>query len=545
MIHLTNSNNMKKYLSFAAFAICAICAFTFISCGEEDDTPTPKTEDKQQTGGQDTPTPTNVLVGKWTKSSTETGAGNEIYGKITVTITESYEFKSDMTFESLGSYVTSYEKIQTPAEQRSRTTGTYTYKDNVLALTYIWSGFWDWEANDWHQQGDLQPYTTEYIVTIKDKAVTIAPKNNPDESKTYTYGEGGNSGDLATQILGSWYLTEVSADKLLVNVIVFNANGQGTFSEIKAKAKNNWAVTEESAPFTYTLSGNRVTMVFVQDGPSETRVGDIVMNGDGSASVTHDADGGQSTVTQQMLRLNGKTGREIMDELLNNQNGSGDNNLIGTWEATGEQVKNVFTFTNDKLTHSEYFLKDGSWTLVRENGWESSYSLENGILSYNEESFTTKLLYNNTALAILGPGYVQHILYKQGATISATLQDIQGDWRWYMDGDVQNTRVAVQIKNNQMTLIIVPWGQRYDGTITYANGYIHFEVTSAYTSREEGTGEGWGEGELNPVTLEANWKPLDSGSWMYFDTQGMPFVADGDVAYGILANLPGIYHKIK
>lgn len=407
---------MKKYLSFAAFAICAICAFTFISCGEEDDTPTPKTEDKQQTGGQDTPTPTNVLVGKWTKSSAETGAGNEIYGKITVTITESYEFKSDMTFESLGSYVTSYEKLLTPAEQRSRATGTYTYKDNVLVLTYTWTGFWDWDANQWRQQGDLQPYTTEYIVTIKDKAVTIAPKNNPDESKTYTYGEGGNSGD---------------------------------------------------------------------------------------------------------------------------------NNLIGTWEATGEQVKNVFTFTNDKLTHSEYFLKDGSWTLVRENGWESSYSLENGILSYNEESFTTKLLYNNTALAILGPGYVQHILYKQGATISATLQDIQGDWRWYMDGDVQNTRVAVQINGNNMTLIIVPWGQRYDGTITYANGYIHFEVTSAYTSREEGTGEGWGEGELNPVTLEANWKPLDSGSWMYFDTQGMPFVADGDVAYGILANLPGVYQKKK
>ena len=94
-----------------------------------------------------------------------------------------------------------------------------------------------------------------------------------------------------------------------------------------------------------------------------------------------------------------------------------------------------------------------------------------------------------------------------------------------------------------MTMIIVAWGQRYDGTITYANGFIHFEVTAAYTSREEGTGEGWGEGELDPETLEANWKPLDPGSWMYFDTQGMPFVANGNEAYGILANLPGIYYK--
>ena len=530
---------MKKLLSILALALFA-CAFTFVACGEDDE-PTPSTNNGTNNGGgsQGTSSP---LIGKWTKVTSFDGPENETVGKTKVTITSSYEFKSDGTFESLGSTVTTYSKVNAPAEQRSRATGTYTYQGNVLAMTYTWTGFWDWNANEWRQQGDPQPYTSEYIVTIANGAITIAPKARPDEAETYVAGEGGNSGDLATQILGSWYLTEVSADKLLVNVIVFNANGQGTFSEIKAKAKNNWTVTEESAPFTYTLSGNRVTMVFSQGGQSETRVGDIVMNSDGSVSVTHDADGGQSTVTQQMLRLNGKTGRGIMDELLNNQSG-GDNNVIGTWVAQGEQVKNVFTFTNDKLTISEYFLRDGSWTLVRENGWEGSYTLENGVLSYNEESFTVKLLYDNTALAILGPGYVQNILYKQDATVPATLQDIQGDWRWYMDGDPENTRAAVQIEGNHMTMIIVAWGQRYDGTITYANGFIHFEVTAAYTSREEGTGEGWGEGELDPETLEANWKPLDPGSWLYFGTQGMPFVANGNEAYGILANLPGIYYK--
>jgi len=154
--------------------------------------------------------------------------------------------------------------------------------------------------------------------------VACGEDDEPTPSTNNGTNNGGNSGDLARQIIGSWYLTEVSADKLLVNVIVFNAGGQGTFSEIKAKAKNNWEVTEESAPFTYTLSGNRVTMVFSQGGQSETRVGDIVMNSDGSVSVTHDADGGQTSVTQQMMRLNGKTGREVMDELLNNQNGGGE-----------------------------------------------------------------------------------------------------------------------------------------------------------------------------------------------------------------------------
>lgn len=41
---------MKKYLSLAAFAICAICAFTFVSCGEEED-PAPNTENNSGTGG--------------------------------------------------------------------------------------------------------------------------------------------------------------------------------------------------------------------------------------------------------------------------------------------------------------------------------------------------------------------------------------------------------------------------------------------------------------------------------------------------------------
>ena len=69
---------MKKYLSLAAFAICTICAFTFVSCGEEDDTPTPKTEDKTGTGGEQNGGTTNTdgvvtsadaLVGTWKASN--------------------------------------------------------------------------------------------------------------------------------------------------------------------------------------------------------------------------------------------------------------------------------------------------------------------------------------------------------------------------------------------------------------------------------------------------------------------------------------------
>ncbi len=241
--------------------------------------------------------------------------------------------------------------------------------------------------------------------------------------------------------------------------------------------------------------------------------------------------------------------------------------LIGVWEAIGEQVKSVYTFTEEELTIEDYYLdyQTKQWKKSEQEDYKGAYTLNNGILSYimsyNQQEVewrdtvevVAKFLYNKTALALLssmhydqGDEYsVNQILYKKDAFIPATIEDIQGDWRWYMHGDKSYTRVAVQIKGNKMSLIIVPWGQRYDGTITYQNGYINLTVTAAYTSREEGTGEGWGEGDLNPETLEANWKTLNSDSWLYYEIGNMPFIANGSEAYGILANLPGIYYKFN
>ena len=243
------------------------------------------------------------------------------------------------------------------------------------------------------------------------------------------------------------------------------------------------------------------------------------------------------------------------------------NDLIGVWEAIGEQVKSVYTFTDKELTIEDYYLdyQTNQWKKSEQEDYKGAYTLNNGILSYimsyNQQQVewrdtvevVAKLLYNKTALALLssmrndqGDEYsVNQILYKKGANIPAKIEDIQGDWRWYMHGDKTYTRVAVQIKDNNMTLIIVPWGQRYDGTITYENGYINMKVEAAYTSREEGTGEGWGEGDLNPETLEANWKTLNRDSWMYYEIGGMPFVVDGNEAYGTFANLHGIYYKFN
>ena len=255
-----------------------------------------------------------------------------------------------------------------------------------------------------------------------------------------------------------------------------------------------------------------------------------------------------------------------------NKNAGGDNantnDLVGSWEAKYESGRTVYTFTDKEVTIEDYWIEEGR-ELKDDEVKKGSYTLKDGILTYvttgkyydqqqqkeveyqDTIEVVAKLLYNKTALALLssmrnnqGDEYsVNQILYKKGATIPAKLEDIQGDWRWYMHGDKSYTRVAVQIKDNNMTLIIVPWGQRYDGTITYQNGYISLTVTAAYTSREEGTGEGWGEGDLNPETLEATWTPLNRDSWMYYELGYMPFIANGSEAYGILANLPGVYIK--
>ena len=241
--------------------------------------------------------------------------------------------------------------------------------------------------------------------------------------------------------------------------------------------------------------------------------------------------------------------------------------LIGVWEAIGEHWKSVYTFTDKELTIEDYYLdyQTNQWKKSEQEDYKGAYTLNNGILSYimsyNQQEVewrdtvevVAKFLYNKTALALLffmrndqGDEYsVNQILYKKDAFIPATIEDIQGDWRWYMHGDKTYTRVAVQIKGNKMSLIIVPWGQRYDGTITYQNGYINLTVTAAYTSRGNSQGEGWGEGDLNPETLEATWTPLDRGSWMYYELGNMPFIANGSEAYGILANLPGIYYKFN
>ncbi len=362
---------MKKFLSLAAIALFA-CAITFVACGEDDE-PTPSTNNGTNNGGNSGNLATQIL-GSW--YLTEVSADKLLVNVIVFNANGQGTF-SEIKAKAKNNWAVTDESANF----------TYTLSGNRVTMVFVKDGRSETRVGDIIMNGDGSASVTHDsdggTSTVTQKMLRLNGKTGRDiMNELLNNQNGGNSGDLATQILGSWYLIdEVSSSKMVVGVFVFNANGQGTQSNIKAKAENNWAVTEESANFTYTLNGNRITMVVVLEGHSETRVGDIVMNADGSASVTHDADGGQYTVTQQMLRLNGKTGREIMDELLNNQNGGGGQSIQakiqGTWEVQGEgDSKERWVITENTIQRMyTYYLYDGDNPTLVGAGVSGTYEL--------------------------------------------------------------------------------------------------------------------------------------------------------------------------
>ena len=187
-------------------------------------------------------------------------------------------------------------------------------------------------------------------------AFVACDKSDDDNNKN------GNTNVTVNDILGSWYVTEQTDSKVEVDVILFNANGTGSFTEIKAKANNNWQKVSNTAPFTYTLTGNHVKMVSNVNGSQKVREGDITLNSDGTASVIPYEDGKPGT-PMLMRQLGNKTGDEILNELLNGGGGN-DNSIqskiIGTWETNPvDGVKQRWEITKTSVKQmSTYYTYD-------------------------------------------------------------------------------------------------------------------------------------------------------------------------------------------
>lgn len=228
--------------------------------------------------------------------------------------------------------------------------------------------------------------------------------------------------------------------------------------------------------------------------------------------------------------------------------------LVGTWTMATTDNSITYTFTKTELTISyagqepsykgPYTLADGEISYGQDNSVAGSYSYP--------ETYSIGLLRDKAVLVLKTfaetPDGVKYeelamILYKQGKTISTNTSEIQGSWHWYMHGSTDYIRTGLKFEGSNFELVITPWGEKYVGTYNYANGILTLNVSAGYTSRQAGTGYGFGEGSLDPATLEGTWNTLDRENWHVEAVSGSPFIVNGTEAYGCVANLMCIYHK--
>ena len=141
------------------------------------------------------------------------------------------------------------------------------------------------------------------------------------------------------------------------------------------------------------------------------------------------------------------------------------NDLIGTWTVNSTDESYTFVFTQTELT-----CKTTSGV-----NYQGSYTLKDGVLSYNAQEYKPALLKNKSVLVFKviakdneGKEYEElaMILFKKGASVSTSSDELQGKWHWYMFGDTQYIRAGWKFDGNKFELVITPWGEKYVGTYT-------------------------------------------------------------------------------
>lgn len=217
-----------------------------------------------------------------------------------------------------------------------------------------------------------------------------------------------------------------------------------------------------------------------------------------------------------------------------------ENLVASEWEDGGLGFSNGYTMT---FTAEQVTVRQGEDVV-----YQGSYTLEDNVVSFVMNGTTYKSfagLAGNGSVLIMKEVYEDGsenlgcILVQKGKTVSTKKEDIQGQWIWWEEyadnegNDVRIVRLSYKFEGDSFEVIITPWGQRYTGTYTYENGIAKLSFQHGYTSREEGTGYGVGEGDLDPVTLECNWKPLFQEYWPMDSMEGLFFVV-GDEACSIL-----------
>ena len=189
--------------------------------------------------------------------------------------------------------------------------------------------------------------------------------------------------------------------------------------------------------------------------------------------------------------------------------------------------------------------------------FKGEYIYENGKLKYVEgdvvNTARVQLLYDNNVLVLVtipdnaedySLGEAPVILFRNGQAPEMSANDVQGTWHWYMGGQEENyIRAGVMINGNHIEIIITPWAERHVGTFTYSEGILHLNMTEFYSARSE-DGQGWGEGGIDPTTLECDhWYPVSKDDIGDHLPETMLFVAGPNEAYGYVVGLPAVFVK--
>ncbi len=257
---------------------------------------------------------------------------------------------------------------------------------------------------------------------------------------------------------------------------------------------------------------------------------------------------------------------------------SGDDNgisVVGTWNLHHEDDFETLVLNEDMsygLVETSFYKEEGTYTygsntlvLTPSKAWERDWVRddiyggpvrdENGNYQYTEwqeiqpressKSIEVRLLYEGDVMLMKkiddhsGEAEVVWAPYvKEDATHVSNIGDIQGKWYWLM-GEGGTPRVIVNVNGNNGDVIITPWGERYTGTIRYEKGVIYMDNPTFTTTRYEDGEDGWEHmNEEDPEN--SDWR-VPFGEHPYEGTYehglALGFVADGNVAYGGVANL--------
>ena len=388
----------------------------------------------------------------------------------------------------------------------------------------------------------------------------MACGDDDDDKGSTTPGGGGSGTTTATvdaeKLIGLWYgIDENSESRINVFSINFMAKGVGVYSEFKAKAKNNWEPEAEAAQMTWQLDNNTVKfIVTIPEKGTQERKADILKLTDNEVTIKRYLEEGTDEMTLKRAQNEQEVAmvlaQLIEGKIVHNSDAVTDEDLVGTWTVNSTNNSYVVIFTdnevifeeNDSVTfRGEYSLNDGVVTIPMGEGAE--FRSVPGLL-YDKSVMVVKEVYKNDRGE---EEMLSFVLFKQGKTVTATSDDIQGFWCWYSEfGEEKIIRTAIKIDGDRFELIITPWGERYVGTYTYQAGILHLNVTDGFTSREEHTGYGELWGRMDPQTLECDdWRVLDREYWHADAVSENPFIANGDEAYGFIANIPCILKKKK